>query len=85
MNSTKNMLFARNEIENKIGELQRALNLTEDEMLFVVEGALSTARHKALLREIYSRAEEEVKKANTKVAEPINKTNAIKEKEGESL
>ena len=61
MNNTKNMLLARNEIENRIDELQRALNLTEEEMLFVVEGALSTARHKALMREVYSRAEEEVR------------------------
>lgn len=61
MNNTKNMLLARNEIENRIEELQRALNLTEEEMLFVVEGALSTARHKALMREVYSRAEEEVR------------------------
>lgn len=61
MNNTKNMLLARNEIENRIDELQRALNLTEEEMLFVVEGVLSTARHKALMREVYSRAEEEVR------------------------
>ena len=61
MNNTKNMLLARNEIENRIDELQRALNLTEEEMLFVVESALSTARHKALMREVYSRAEEEVR------------------------
>lgn len=61
MNNTKNMLLARNEIENRIDELQRALNLTEEEMLFVIESALSTARHKALMREVYSRAEEEVR------------------------
>lgn len=74
MNNTKNMLLARNEIENRIDELQRALNLTEEEMLFVVEGALSTSRHKALMREVYSRAEEEVRIEKEKEKE--------KEKEG---
>lgn len=63
MNNTKNMIFARNEIENKVDELQIGLGLTEDEMLFVVEGVLSTARHKALVREVYTQAQEEVEKA----------------------
>lgn len=71
MNNTKNMLLARNEIENRIDELQRALNLTEEEMLFVVEGALSTARHKALMREVYSRAEEEVRIEKEKEKEGV--------------
>lgn len=61
MTNTKNMLLARNEIENKVNELQSALNLTEEEMLFVVEAVVSTSRHKAIMREVYTQAENEVK------------------------
>ena len=49
----KKIFIARNELENKISEIQQVLKLSEMEMSLVVEMTLSTARYKALVRNIY--------------------------------
>lgn len=49
----KKIFIARNELENKISEIQQVLKLSEMEMSLVVEMTLSTARYKALVRNFY--------------------------------
>ena len=62
MAEIKKILLARNELENKISDIQRALKLSEAEMMLVVEMALGTSRYTALVRGIY----DEVKSAENK-------------------
>lgn len=49
------ILLARNELENKVNDLRDMLQLSEADMLVACEMVLSTARHQALVRDIYNR------------------------------
>ena len=72
METIDKLLFARNELENRINELQRILELPEDGMMLVVEMILSTARYKTIVRNSYSKLPIE-KKVDDKTMEEIKK------------
>lgn len=50
------IIVARNELENKVSEIQSVLGLSEMEMSIVIEMVLSTARYKSIVRGIYDEA-----------------------------
>lgn len=72
METIDKLLFARNELENRINELQRILELPEDGMMLVVEMLLSTARYKTIVRNSYSKLPIE-KKVDDKTMEELKK------------
>lgn len=53
MTDIKKILLARNELENKISDIQQALKLSEAEMMIAVEMSLGTSRYTAIVRGIY--------------------------------
>lgn len=72
MDTIDKLLFARNELENRINELQRILELPEDGMMLVVEMLLSTARYKTIVRNSYSKLPIE-KKVDDETMEELKK------------
>ena len=57
------IFLARNELENQMNDLRESLELTESEMMIVLEMVLSTARHQSMVRGIYNKVKI-VKKEN---------------------
>lgn len=54
MNEKEKLLFARNELEIVINNLQNTLELSEMDIMLVIELILSTARYKSVMRNIYN-------------------------------
>ena len=50
---TSKIFFAKNELENVVTALQNSFNISEEEMMIVLEMVLSTARYKTLVRGAY--------------------------------
>ena len=55
MSETEKILIANNELANFMSDLQKRLELSEEEMQIACEMALSTARHKVIVRNIYNK------------------------------
>ena len=59
------LLVARNEIENVISDISRELEISEEEMILIIDAVSNTVRHKALTRSAYmavKKAKEEKEK-----------------------
>lgn len=65
MNNTQKILFAKNELENVIGALQKQLEMSEDELMLVLELLLSTSRYRHIVKGAYDQIEiaKQVKKS----------------------
>lgn len=81
MNSTQKILFAKNELENVIGALQKQLEMSEDDMMIVLELLLSTTRYRTIVKGAYDQIEL-VKQNQNKNQVKVEKINT--EKEGEN-
>lgn len=53
MNDRDKLLFARNELENVIANLQNTLQMSHHDMMLVIEMLLSTARYKVITQSAY--------------------------------
>lgn len=73
MDTFTKIMFARNELENRISELQKILELSENDMMIVTEMLLSTARYKSVIRNVYNNLKPIEKKTDDETMEELKK------------
>lgn len=73
MDTFTKIMFARNELENRISELQKILELSENDMMIVTEMLLSTARYKSVIRNEYNKLKPIEKKTDDETMEELKK------------
>ena len=73
MDTFTKIMFARNELENRISELQKILELSENDMMIVTEMLLSTSRYKSVIRNVYNNLQPIVKKVDDETMEELKK------------
>ena len=73
MDTFTKIMFARNELENRISELQKLLELSENDMMIVTEMLLSTARYKSVIRNVYNNLKPIEKKTDDETMEELKK------------